>query len=107
VGADGRRVEDQQIEIRVAQRGEDRVPAAGLGPAVEPPPDGVGLAESLGQVGPGDAGAADVQGGVDEEPIVPGDTAVQPGAAGQQVLDPFPVGVGDRVSRKHRRPSMA
>ncbi len=62
-------------------------PWPGLGPAVEPPPDGVGLDEPLGQVSPGDAGAADVQDGVDEEPIVLGDAAVQPrGASGIRSL---------------------
>ncbi len=80
VRPDGGRVEDQEVEVGVAEGGEDRVPSPGLGPAVEAAPDGVGLAEPLGEVGPGDAGAADVLHGVDEESSVLGaSAAVQPG----------------------------
>src|SRR5262249_12386292 len=45
--------------------------------------------------------------GVDEPAVVLGDAAVLSGSAGQQVLDPVPVGVRARVAREHRRPSVA
>jgi hypothetical protein len=39
---------------------------------------------------------------------VPGGLAVESGPAGQETLDPFPVGVRDRVPvSPHRRPSVA
>ena len=104
---DGGRVEDQQVEVGVAEGSQDRVPSPGLGPAVEAAPGAVPGPEPLREVAPGDAGAGDVQHGVDKEPVVPGGAAMLPGPAGQEVLDPVPDGVGDRVAGSHGWPSVA
>jgi hypothetical protein len=69
VGADGGGVEDQQVQLGLAQRRQDRVPEALGGPAVEPPPGAVPGAEPRRQVGPGDAGAGDVQGRAEGQPV--------------------------------------
>jgi hypothetical protein len=107
VGADGGGVEDQDVQIRVPKGRQDGVPAPLLGPPVEPSPLAVGVPEPLGQVLPRDAGAGDIKDGVDESPVVAGDPTVLPRLAGQQALDPVPVGVRNRVSWQHARPSVA
>ena len=65
------------------------------------------MAESLGQIAPRDAGAGDVQDGVDEPAIVLGDAAMLPRLARQQVLDALPVGIGNLVATTHGGPSRA
>jgi hypothetical protein len=101
VGADGGGVEDQNVQVRVTQRREDRVPTPLACPAVEPPPPGVGVAESLGQVGPRGPRPGDPQDGVEEPSVVLGHPAVLAPLAGQQVFDAVPVGVGDLVPVAH------
>jgi hypothetical protein len=107
VGANGRRVEDQNVEVGVPEGRQDRIPAALLGPPIEPTRHGVVLAESFGQVLPRNAGAGDVQDRVDEEPVILGDPTMLSRLAGEQVFDAMPVGVRDGVAMEHRRPSMA
>jgi hypothetical protein len=103
-GAGGGGVEDEHVEVGVAQGRQDGIPSALPGPAVESPPGAVPAAEALGQVAPRDAGAGDVQDGIDEQAVVGGDAAVLPG---QQVLDATAIGVRDGVPRQHGRPSVA
>jgi hypothetical protein len=74
VGADDRRVEDQDAEVGVAEDGRQRGEAAGLGPAVEPPPLAVPVPQPLGQVAPGDAGAGDIKDGVEEAAVILGES---------------------------------
>src|SRR5262245_23326616 len=107
VGPHGGGVEDQHVQVGVAQGRQDRVPAARLGPAVEPPPLAVAVAEALGQVGPGGAGTGDPQDGVEEAAVVLCDAPVLAVLAGQQVLDAVPVGVRNGVAGEHGRPSVA
>jgi hypothetical protein len=101
VGADGGGVEDQYVQVGVAQLGEDRVPAAFGRPAVEPPPLAVAVAQPLGQVGPGGAGAGDPEDRAEETAVVPRDAAVLARPPGEQVLDAPEVGFGDRVPMAH------
>jgi hypothetical protein len=107
VGADDGRVEQEDVQVRVAEGGQDRVPAALPGPAVEPPPLAVGTAEPLGEVGPRGAGAGDPEDGVEEPAVVFGDPAVLARLARQEVLDAVPVGVRDGIAVAHGRPSVA
>jgi hypothetical protein len=107
VGPDDGRVEDQDVQFGVAEGGHDRVPPTFRGPAVEAPPLAVPVAQLLRQILPGDAGAGDVQDRVNEPAVVLGDPAVLPRLAGEQVSDPVPVSVADRVSVRHERPSVA
>jgi len=74
-------VEDQDVEVRVTQGREERVPATGPGPAVEASPDTIPVTEALGQVAPRHAGAGDVQDRVDEAAVVLRDATVLPGLA--------------------------
>src|SRR6185295_9987394 len=106
MGADGGGIQNQHVQIRLTQRGQDRIPAALRGPAVEASPLAVAVAEPLGQVGPRNARTGDVQHCVDEPAIVFGDASMLSRLARQKVLDAVPVGIGNRVSVKHRRPSV-
>jgi hypothetical protein len=107
VGADDGRVEDQEVQFGVAQGGEERVPAAFLSPAVEAPPLTVAVAQALGEVGPRGAGAGDPQDRIKEATVVLGNAAVLASLSGQQVLDTFPISIGDGVAMAHERPSVA
>jgi hypothetical protein len=107
VGADDGRVENQDIQFGVAQGSEDRIPAAFLGPAVEAPPLAVAVAQALGEVGPRSAAAGDPQDRIQEAAVVLGDAAVLASLSGQQVLDTFPISIGDGVAMAHDRPSVA
>jgi hypothetical protein len=91
VGADHGAVEDQPLQVGVLQRLEDPEPDALGGPAIEPPPDRVRLAESLGQVAPGGTGLSDPEDGVDEESVALGGHARVASLAGEEILDPFPM----------------
>ncbi len=71
------------------------------GPAVEPPPDAVPLAEAVREVTPRGPRLGDPENRVDEQAVVLGDLPVLPGAAGQEILDPPPVVVRDRVAGVH------
>lgn len=93
MGADDGRVEDQDVQVGVAQGREDWVPAALLGPAVEAPPLAVAAAQALGEVGPRGTGAGDPQDRIEEAAVVLGNAAVLTVLSGQQVLDAFPIGI--------------
>src|SRR5262249_38104754 len=54
-----------------------------------------------------DAGAGDVQDGIDEQAVGSGDAAVLAGLAGEQGFDPLPVGVRDGMSWSQSGPSLA
>ena len=96
MGADGGRVEDQDVQVRVPQRRQDRVPPPLGGPPVEPPPLAVPVPEPLGQVGPRDAGPGHVQDGVEEQTVIGGHPPGVPWAAGEQVVD-----AGDVAGFRH------
>ncbi len=98
VGSDHGTVEDQPLQVGVLQRLEDPEPDPLGGPAIEPLPDRVPLAEAFGDVAPGGAGLADPEDGVDEETIVLGGDAGVAGPAGEEVFDPFPVFICYRVT---------
>src|SRR5262249_23534687 len=70
MGPDRARVEDQDVQIRVAECGEDRVPAPLGCPTVEASPDTVPFAEPRGQILPRNARASHVQDRIDEQSIV-------------------------------------
>jgi hypothetical protein len=70
VGADHGAVEDEPLQIGVLQLFEDPEPDALGGPPIEPPPDRIRLAETLGKVAPGGSGLADPEHGIDEESVV-------------------------------------
>jgi hypothetical protein len=107
VGADDSRIENQDVQVRVAKDcGKSGKPAT-LGPAIKAPPLAVPVPESLGQIAPRGTGAGDPQDGIDELPIVVGDPTVLSGLARQQVLDPIPIGIRNLVATQHRRPSVA
>jgi hypothetical protein len=91
VGPDHGAVEDQPLQIGVFHLLEDPGPDALGGPAIEPSPHRVPLAESLGDVSPGGSGLADPEDGVDEESVVLGGNAGVAGPAGEEVFDSFPV----------------
>ena len=98
MGPDHGAVEDQPLQVGVLQLLEDPEPDALGGPAIEPLPHRVPLAEALGDVAPGGAGLADPEHGIDEETIVLGGDAGVAGPAGEEVLDPFPVFIRYRVA---------
>ena len=91
----------QPFQVRVLQLLEDLPPYALTGPAVEASPDGVPVAEALGQVAPGGPGFGDPKDGIDEEAFVPGGDAGQALASGQEILDAVPVLVADGVAVVH------
>jgi hypothetical protein len=91
VGSDHGTVEDQPLQVGVLQGLEDPEPDPLGGPAIEPLPHRVPLAESFGDVAPGGSGLADPEDGVDEEAVVLGGDAGVADLAGEEVLDPFPV----------------
>jgi PHD/YefM family antitoxin component YafN of YafNO toxin-antitoxin module len=103
MGPDHGAVEDQPLQVGVLQRLEEPEPDALGGPAIEPPPDRVRLAEALGQVAPGCSGLADPEHGVDEESVVLGGHARVARPAREEILDPFPVFMRYRVTM-HRAP---
>jgi len=86
--------------------GEHPLPDPFVGPAVEPPPDTVPVAEVFGQVAPRGTGLGDPKDGINEKTIVLGGLPMLAGLAGQVVLDSLPVGIFNRVAGWHSRPSM-
>lgn len=60
------------------------------------------VAESRGQVAPGDACAVAVQHGIDEQPVVPGCGSRLTCLAGQQILDARPLRIVEGISFTHR-----
>ena len=73
VGADDGRVDENAVdlaELRVGRKQfEERAQAAGGEPAAEAVVDGVPVAELAGQVAPGDAGAGQIEQGLEEVPV--------------------------------------
>lgn len=86
---------------------EHPVPDPVPGPAVEPPPDTVPVAEALGQVAPGGPCLRDPEDSIDEEAIILGDLPMLAGLPGQEVFDPRPVVIRDRMAMVHDGPSVA
>ena len=80
---------------------EYALPSAVFRPAVKALKNGVMIAEALGQVGSGSPGSSDPKHGVDEGAIVLGSASGVAFFSGQQVLDAFPIFVGDFVA-SHR-----
>jgi hypothetical protein len=76
ISPDDRRVQDQPLQVGVLSDLEDALPDPLAGPAVEPPPGGVPVAEALGQVPPRSTGPGDPEDGVDEEAVGLGNFAV-------------------------------
>src|ERR1700737_4372317 len=107
MGTDDGRIENQDVQIGVAKRRGDGCEPSVFGPAIEAPPLAVPIPKSLGQVAPRRPGPGDPQHSIDKLPIVIGDPAVLSRLAGQQVLDPIPIGVRNLVATKHARPSVA
>jgi hypothetical protein len=107
MGAHNAGVEDQDIEVRVAQQGKNRVPTTLGVPAIKASPDAVPLAKPLWQIGPRNTGSRDIQNSIDEEAIVLRTPTVLPRLPGQQGFDPLPICVGNRVSMQHEWPSLA
>ena len=88
-------------QVGILQRLEGPPPDALAGPAVEPPPGRVPVAEPLGQVAPRGPRAGDPEDGIDEEAVVLGDLAVLARSAGEEVLDAVPIVVRDGVAVPH------
>jgi hypothetical protein len=101
VGADDGGVQDEPLEVFVLEVPEELAPDALARPAVEPPPDGVPVAEAFGQVAPGRAGLGDPQDGVDEQAVVPGGDAGVALLARKQILDAIPILVSYGVPVRH------
>src|SRR3954451_16621815 len=106
MGPDDGGVQDEPLHVRVLEDLEHPSPDALLGPAVEPPPGAVPVAEVLGQVAPRGTRLGDPKDGIDEQAIVLGDLPMLTGLAGKEVLDSLPVGIFDRVAGWHCRPSV-
>ena len=98
MGSDHGTVQDQPLQVGVFQLLEDPVPDPFPGPAIEPPPDRIPVAETRGQVAPRGAGLADPEDGVDEESVVLGGDAGVSHLAGKQAFDPLPVFICYRVA---------
>ncbi len=96
------RIELQLFQIGIAQHRVQPRPDAGFAPAVEPPPDGVPVPESLRQIPPGSAGLGDPDHRLHERPVVGGGRAGSAWAARQQRLDGRPLLVGQGMSARHR-----
>jgi len=67
-----RAVDDHPFQVGVLECDEDPLPDPLGGPAIEPLPDRVRLAEPLREVTPGGPGLADPEHGIDEEAVVLG-----------------------------------
>src|SRR4051794_31842068 len=119
VGAHDRAVDHRVLVVGLAgEVPEDPLPHAGLRPAAEAGVDLLPVAEPLRKIAPGDAGAVAVEHRLDEQAVVLRRLAHVPLAAGQQVPDPLPPVVAERVAahrsvllfgrptlnRPHRRP---
>ena len=97
-------VEEEPLQVGVLQGQEHPRPDALLGPAIEPLPDGVPLAEACGEVAPRGAGLGDPEHGVHEEAVIFGRYAGIAGLSGQEIPDPLPVLILDLMA-SHGRPS--
>jgi hypothetical protein len=107
MGADRRRVEDQDVQVGITQSRQDWVPASLLGPPIEPTPLAVAFAQTLREILPRRPGAGDPQDRVDEPAVVRRDPAVLAALSGQQLLDPIPIDVRNRMPVDHGRSSVA
>src|SRR5262249_47465871 len=91
-------VEQEPLQVGVLQGQEPPLPGPLLRPAIEPPPDGVPVAEAFGEVPPGGAGLGDPEHGIDEEPVILGRDAGVASLPGQKVSDPLPVLILDLMA---------
>jgi len=104
MGPDHSAVKQEPLQVGVLQGQEHPLPDPLLRPAIEPLPDGVPVAEALGEVPPGGAGLGDPEHGVDEEPVILGRDAGVAGLSRQEILDPLPVLILDLMA-SHGGPS--
>jgi len=75
-------VEEEPFQVGILQGQEHPLPDPLLGPAIEPLPDGVPVAEAFGEVSPGGAGLGDPEHGVHEEAVIFGRDAGVTGLSG-------------------------
>jgi hypothetical protein len=106
VGADHGGVQDQPLQVGIAQDGHHPRPDALGRPAVEAPPLAIPVAEPLGKITPRGARAGHPKDGIEESSVVFGDTAVLARLAGEQVLDTVPIGIRNLVATTHNRSSV-
>ena len=92
------------VVVIAGQEPENPLENAVLGPSVEALIDDLPAAEALGQIAPGEARAKPEQNGFDEQAIVLGRAAHMAFAARQNVLDPIPLVVAQRVSSHRSAP---
>lgn len=91
MGSDHGAVEHQPLQIGVFQLLEDPQPDPLSGPAIEPPPGRIPVAEAFGQVTPGCPGLSDPEDGIEEKTVVRGGHAGVAVLSWQEVLDAIPV----------------
>lgn len=106
MGADNGGVQEEDVQVGVAEDGGRGGEPPGLGPPVEPPPLAAPVSQPWGQVPPRGARAGDPQDGARGPAVVLSDPTMRPGLAGKQVPRPPPVGVRDVVTEPQDRPCL-
>ena len=95
------------VVMITGQEIENPLENAALGPSVEALIDDLPVAKALGQIAPRDAGAKLEKNGFDKQAIVGGRTGNMVFAARQNVFDPIPLVVAQRLSSHRSSPPRA
>jgi len=95
------------VVMITGQEIENPLENAALGPSVEALIDDLPVAKALGQIAPRDAGAKLEKNGFDKQAIVGGRTGNMVFAARQNVFDPIPLVVAQRLSSHRSSPLRA
>src|ERR1700677_769447 len=106
MGSDDRRVHDQPLQVGILQSLKNGLPRSLAAPPVEPSPDTVPLPETLRQITPRGTSLGQPQDGVNEQTVVLRCPPRLVRATWQQIFDPLPILIADRVSLWHDRPSL-
>ena len=93
--------------VIAGQEPENPLENAALGPSVEALIDNLPVAKALGQIAPRDAGAKPEENGFDEQAIVRRRAAHMAFTARQNVFDPIPLVVAQRISSHRSAPPRA
>jgi len=96
------RVDHGVLVVRVLGQGlENTLPHTAAAPSHMAQMHDAKIAEALGQVAPGNAGAVAIEHRIDEQPVVLGGGSNVSGPAGQQVLDLAPLAICQGISATH------